>query len=140
MFCSNCGTADEDGRFCSSCGFQNKGEPQTAAKHVPYVNKINKTELSAAASEKLAAVNKGSSVTGFVLSLVGAVFVSAPIICLPLAITGLVLSKKRLNQLGSQRSGQGLAKAGLIIGSIAAGLTTLFMLLAIPGAVEHNFG
>lgn len=140
MYCSNCGTAGEEGRFCSKCGFQNKGTAEVVGKHVPYRNNVNKTVLTTSASGNLAAANEGSSTAGFVLSIIGAVFVSVPLICLPLSITGLVLSKKRLNQLGSQTSGRGLAQAGLIIGSIAAGLTTLFMLLAIPGAYEHNFG
>lgn len=140
MYCSNCGTAGEEGRFCSKCGFQNKGGEDMPAKHIPYEKKINYSVNASSASARLSASDAGSSTTGFVLSLIGAIFITVPLICLPLSITGLVLSKKRLNQLGAQTSGRGLAQAGLVIGSIAAGLTTLLMLLAIPGAYEHNFG
>lgn len=135
MYCSNCGEPDQDGRFCSKCGFQNKGESAKQASHIPY-----KKITASTASERLAVSNQGSSTTGFVLSLIGAIFVAVPLICLPLSITGLVISQKRLKQLGSQNYGRGLAQAGLVIGWIAAGLTTLFMLLAIPGAYQHNFG
>lgn len=140
MYCSNCGKADEEGRFCSKCGFQNKGNAEATGKHVSYKNNLSKSVLTTSASEKLASANTGSSTPGFVLSIIGAVFVTVPLFCLPLSITGIVFSKKRLNQLGNQTSGRGLAKAGLIIGSIATGLTTLLMLLAIPGAYQHNFG
>lgn len=45
MYCSNCGTAGEDGRFCSKCGFQNKGTAEVVGKHVPYSKIENRPVL-----------------------------------------------------------------------------------------------
>jgi hypothetical protein len=138
MYCRNCGSADEDGKFCSNCGTQNENIPTKARKLNNRTDNTN-TKVSEVANSELTKPS-GSSTPGFVLSIIGAVFVSAPIVCLPLSITGLVLSKKRLNFLNNKGPGTGLAKAGFIIGICAASLTTLFMLLAIPGAWQHNFG
>ena len=32
MYCGKCGAANQDGSFCSRCGFQNKGQPTTDNK------------------------------------------------------------------------------------------------------------
>lgn len=79
-------------------------------------------------------------VLGFVLGLAAALFVAIPLLCLPLGIVGWVKSLKALRALPQGASGRGLAIAGLILAVAAVCLTTLFMILAIPGAFQHNFG
>ena len=32
MYCGKCGAADQDGKFCANCGFQNKGVLSSASK------------------------------------------------------------------------------------------------------------
>lgn len=79
-------------------------------------------------------------VPGFVLGLVSVFFISVPVLCLPLSITGWVFAQKALRSLPAGTPGRGLALAGLILAIAATSITVLFMLLAIPGAIIHNFG
>ena len=79
-------------------------------------------------------------ISGFVLGLVSVFFVTAPILCLPLSITGWVLSQKALARIPTGAQGRGLALAGLILSISTTAITVLLMLLAIPGAIQHNFG
>lgn len=79
-------------------------------------------------------------VSGFVLSIISVTFMTAPIFCLPLSVTGLVLSTKAMRAIPVGAAGRGLAVAGLTIGIATTSITTLLMLLAIPGAIQHNFG
>lgn len=79
-------------------------------------------------------------VPGFVLGLLAMVFVAIPILALPLGISGWVNSNKALRALPFPASGRGLAIAGLTLSIVAVSLTSLFMVLAIPGAWVRNFG
>lgn len=81
-----------------------------------------------------------SRVPGFVLGLIAVLFIGLPIVCLPLGIVGWVQSAKALKAIPVGQMGRGLAMAGLILSIVAVSLTTLIMLLAIPGAYQHNFG
>ena len=76
---------------------------------------------------------------GFILTVLGMLFVSVPLICLPLSITGLVQSAGALNEIPIGAPGRGLTVAGVTIGIVAISLTSLLMLVAIPGALLHNF-
>lgn len=94
---------------------------------------------SYAAPSKTAAVVPGR-VPGFVLALIGAFLVAVPLLCLPLAITGWVLSQRALKWLPVGTAGRGLAVAGLVLGITATAMTFVFILLSIPGAYRANFG
>lgn len=78
-------------------------------------------------------------IPGFVLGLIAALSTPIPLVCLPLGIVGWVQSAKALKVMPSGQQGRGLALAGFILSIAAVSLTTLFMLLAIPVAVERNF-
>lgn len=79
-------------------------------------------------------------VSGFVCGLLGLLFVTMPIVALPLGIVGWVLSAKAQKRIRSGAAGAGLTVAGLVLSIIAVCLTSLFMFLAIPGAMMRNFG
>jgi len=87
-----------------------------------------------------ALVDPPGRVAGFVLGLLAMFFVAMPILALPLGIVGWVQSIKALRLLPVGTRGRGLAIAGLTISITATSLTSLFMLLAIPGAWVANFG
>jgi len=78
--------------------------------------------------------------SGFVLGLIAIFFVSLPIVALPLGIIGIVKSRKALRLLPTPTRGRGLAVAGIALSIVAVSLTSVFMLLAIPGALVRNFG
>ncbi len=124
MFCGNCGSADQSDRFCSNCG-----QP-TNSSSKPITPIRFDTTLG----------NQPSATPGFVLSLAGLCIVSVPILCLSLSITGVVMSRRARNSRFEGQHGYKLAIAGVVIGVIAISITSLFMLLAIPGAWQHNFG
>lgn len=84
--------------------------------------------------------NVPGRVPGFVLGLLAAFFVAAPFLCLPLGIVGWVQSSKAMRRMPVGTPGRGLAVAGLVLSIGAVSVTTLLMLLAIPGAWQHNFG
>jgi uncharacterized membrane protein YidH (DUF202 family) len=77
---------------------------------------------------------------GFVLGVLSIFFVTIPFLCLPLGIVGWVQSSKAVRRIPVGSAGRGLAVAGLVLSIIGVSLTTLFMLLAIPGAWQRNFG
>lgn len=77
--------------------------------------------------------------SGFVLGLLGTVFVSIPLVAVPLGIIGWVLSHKALRVIPYGALGRKLAVAGLTLSIIAACLSGLIMLIAIPGALTRNF-
>lgn len=85
-------------------------------------------------------VDPPGRVSGFVLGLLAVLFVAIPILALPLGISGWVNSNKALKALAFPARGRGLAIAGLTLSIVAVSLTSLFMLLAIPGAWVRNFG
>lgn len=78
--------------------------------------------------------------SGFVCGLIAAIFVAMPIVALPVGIPGWVLSAKAMKRLPEGSRGRGLAIAGLVLSICAVCLTSLFMLMAIPGALARNFG
>lgn len=82
----------------------------------------------------------GGGAGGFVMSLVALVFVALPLLSLPLGILGLIFSRRFQKRALIGARGRRLATAGVILGISAISLTTLIMLLAIPGALVHNFG
>ncbi len=79
-------------------------------------------------------------IPGFVLGLISVFFIATPILCLPLSITGWVFAQKALGRIAIGAPGRGLALAGLILAIGATAITVFLMLLAIPGAIQHNFG
>lgn len=91
-------------------------------------------------SEAQALADPPGRTVGFVLGILAMVFVAAPFLALPLGIVGWVQSRKALRLLPVPTRGRGLAVAGLTLSIIAVSLTSLFMLLAIPGAWVRNFG
>ncbi|WP_130176573.1 hypothetical protein [Cryobacterium sp. SO1] len=76
---------------------------------------------------------------GFVLTILSIFFVTVPLICLPLSITGLAQSVRARNRIPLGAPGRGLTIAGVTIGIVAISLTSLLMLAAIPGALLNNF-
>lgn len=78
--------------------------------------------------------------SGFVLGLLAALITPIPFICIPLAVVGWILSAKALRLMPAGVPGRGLALAGLILSIVAISLTVVFMLLAVPGAWQNNFG
>jgi hypothetical protein len=124
MYCVNCGSAEQNDRYCSNCGQLTNANSRPIAIR-PYQPKLD---------------DQPSGTPGFVLSLLGLIFVAGPIICLPLSITGLVLSRRAKDSLFEGQPGFKLANAGFVIGIVAICITSLFMLLAIPGAWQRNFG
>jgi len=124
MFCGNCGSADQNDRFCSSCG------QLTSSTTKPINSRTFETKSE----------NQTSATPGFVLSLVGLLFVSVPLFSLTLSIIGIVMSRRVKSSLVEGQQGFKLANAGFVIGIVAVCITSLFMLLAIPGAWQHNFG
>lgn len=124
MFCGSCGSADQNDRFCSNCGqLTNSNSKQVTPRKL-------ETKLG----------DQPSATPGFVLSLLGLIFIAVPLICLPLSITGIVMSRRAKGSLFEGQEGFKLANAGFVIGIVAVCITSLFMLLAIPGAWQHNFG
>lgn len=91
-------------------------------------------------SESQAVTDPPGRVAGFVLGILAMFFVSVPFLALPLGIVGWVQSRKALKWLPVPTRGRGLAIAGLTLSIVAVSLTSLFMLLAIPGALVRNFG
>ncbi|ANP73019.1 DUF4190 domain-containing protein [Cryobacterium arcticum] len=77
-------------------------------------------------------------VGGFILTILGIFFVTVPLICLPLSITGLVQSVRARNRIPPGAPGRGLTIAGVTIGIVAISLTSLLMLAAISGALLNN--
>jgi hypothetical protein len=124
MFCGNCGSADQNDRFCSNCGQLTRSS----------------TKPTNSTTSEIKFGNQPSATPGFVLSLVGLVFVSVPLFCLTLSIIGIVMSRRVKSSLVEGQQGFKLANAGFVIGIVAVCITSLFMLLAIPGAWQHNFG
>lgn len=100
----------------------------SAAAHAPVVNPY---ETKATVPGRTA---------GFVLGLIALLLVAIPIVCIPLGVVGWIQSAKALRLLPAETPGRGLAIAGLVLSIAAVGITSLFMLLAIPGAFERNFG
>jgi hypothetical protein len=124
MFCGNCGATDQNDSYCSNCG------QLTRSSTKPVKSTMSETKFG----------SQPSATPGFVLSLVGLLFVSVPLFCLTLSIIGIVMSRRVKNSLVEGQQGFKLANAGFVIGIVAVCITSLFMLLAIPGAWQHNFG
>lgn len=79
-------------------------------------------------------------VSGFVLGIVALFFVTVPFLCLPPSITGIVLSTRAFRRIPPGGRGRTLAGWGVGLTIAATAITTLLMLLAIPGAIQRNFG
>lgn len=84
--------------------------------------------------------NTPGRISGFTFSLISALFATFPIGCLPLAITGIVLSARALRRIPAGGRGRPLAQWGLGLGIAALSITALLVFLAVPGAIERNFG
>lgn len=67
-------------------------------------------------------------VSGFVLGIISVLFMTTPILTIPLSIIGWVLSAKALRRLPAGRTGRGLAMAGLILSISALVITSLIFL------------
>lgn len=94
-----------------------------------------------ALKQGLSAPETGANgVPGFVLGLLALFFVAVPIFALPLGIPGWVVSRKAQKRIPFGGRGRWAATTGLTLSIIAVSLTSLFMLLAIPGAWVANFG
>lgn len=78
-------------------------------------------------------------VSGFVLGIIGIVFVSIPVVCLPVAITGFVKSRKarRLLPVGSR--GRGLATAGWILCIVAVPLDLMLVAVGVLRAITAAY-
>ena len=76
---------------------------------------------------------------GFVCGLIGFIFVAIPIVAIPLGIVGWVESTKALRLSRDATRGRGLAVAGLVLSIASVAISALFVLLAIPGAIQANF-
>jgi len=75
-----------------------------------------------------------------VLAAAGALTFASPIICLPLSITAIVLASRAIKfeaHAGEKTSTALQVMRGVAIGAV--GLTSLLMILAIPGAYVANF-
>ena len=121
MYCSNCGTKNENGdAFCASCGMPlNRQTEQTSYNNAYNSNVYNTNEKY-----------NGFAIAGFVLSLVSFLTSWAMI---P-EILGLIFSCIGLNQIKQKGGkGRGLAIAGAIISGIFIGLFILGLILIIFG-------
>jgi hypothetical protein len=108
-FCSNCGAQMSEGATtCPQCGHPT-GQPAAA-----YAGVAQRTE--------------GLAVTSLVLGIAG--FAICPLVCHILAI---VLGTQARNKIRNDPTlgGDGLARAGVILGWVGVGLTVLFAIIAI---------
>lgn len=64
MFCGNCGEAEQDGKFCSNCGFQNRGKIE-----------VRKTSGNLQSQQKLSSPGESSQPGKLTIwGIIGAVF------------------------------------------------------------------
>lgn len=71
---------------------------------------------------------KSGYISGFVLAIVAAIFVSMPIIVLPLGISAIALSARARSQRRPGEKGRGYANSGLIIGIVSLVVFALLVL------------
>jgi len=73
--------------------------------------------------------------SGFILSILTALCVTIPLLCIPLGILSTVLSLRAVRQLPKGASGRGLVIAALVIAITAVAITVM---LAISAAIRLN--
>ena len=69
--------------------------------------------------------------SGFVCGLIALMFISVPIVALPVGIPGWVMSRKAMRSIPEGTSGRGLAVAGLVLSILAVCGTAFLMLIAV---------
>lgn len=124
-YCRNCGTQISDtAAFCSQCGCavstmnNNYNSPFMNNQYNPYPN---------------APVKNGMATASMVLGILGVLFLSEPILSLPLNIIGLVLA---VQSRKVSRSGKGTA--GLVLSIIGLSLLALSLIIKITSPLPFK--
>lgn len=123
MFCSNCGTQNEDGlNFCTRCGhaLNASGQPQQVYQQPQTVP------------------GKGQGIAAMVLGIIALVFFCVWYICFPCGITGLILGiigNKKARAVGGKN---GMATAGIVCSCIAIALWVLFLITVVVGVLSFG--
>jgi len=121
MFCPNCGKENVDeAKFCTFCGNKIINEQDVETKDAESEeaegNAMTTISESQTVDTSINTKTSASSITGFVLSIVGLLF--EPFIC---GILGIIFSSIGMKATSSSEAvkGKGLAIAGLVMSIVA---------------------
>ena len=155
MFCSQCGTKNNDGAaFCAGCGapLETELSAKQEAPDQELKPQSENIEIEAPANNFQAPQNdfsanqsytptpapslpgKGQGIAGMVLGIVSLVMMCTFYIALPCAIVGLILSITSKSKAKKAGMKNGFAVAGIVTSAIGLGLGVLYIIFAVIGA------
>ena len=155
MFCSQCGTKNNDGAaFCAGCGapLETELSAKQEAPDQELKPQSENIEIEAPANNFQAPQNdfsanqsytptpapslpgKGQGIAGMVLGIVSLVMMCTFYIALPCAIVGLILSISSKSKAKKAGMKNGFAVEGIVTSAIGLGLGVLYIIFAVIGA------